>query len=198
MTSLDDIDFDNIEIKEVEADLNGGPPKRTRKPRSDKGQPRGTRSSGGPRGTAALADKLLVPWGAVGMGLSQAVPLVGAVWIVRGESSTRALVDLAKTHPKMLAALNKLAIAGPASELAQTGLMLGLALAMEMGRVAPDSPLAQKLRFDEAGASMTDAYFSLHPEKMEHETSGEQFPYSQPPDSPFSAPGFGTGMSTAA
>lgn len=171
MPSIDDtmaeLNFDELQIEESPT------PVRTRKPRSDAGQSRTGRV-----GRTALAEQLLVPWAGLAAAVSQPLPLVGAVLLVRGEATTKALVDLAKGHPKMLAALNKAAKAGPASELIQTGALLVMAVAIETGRIPADMPLAQRAGLD--GQSMTDVYYSLHPDRM---PVPEDIPYTAP--SPF-------------
>lgn len=171
-----DIDVDSITIEE-------DAPKRTRRPRSDKGQ---TRTSG--RGRTALADELLVPWATIAAIVSQPLPLVGAVMLTRGEATTKAMVSLAKGHPKMLAALNKVAKAGPASELVQTGALMLAAVAIETGRIPADSSFAQRLAINEDGVSLTDAYYQLHPDRLPQEENPD-FPFGGVPDNPLVPPG---------
>lgn len=116
-------------------------PTRTRKPRADKGQPRGPR--GGPRASTRgkLATDLLDPLAKLAQGLAFVAPTVSAVIISRGEKVTTALVEIAKDHPKMMAALQRASQIGPASDLVEFGFMLFIAGAMDFGRIPPNHPL---------------------------------------------------------
>jgi hypothetical protein len=172
MTSIDDLselNLDDIQIDEAPA------PVRTRKPRSDAGVPR---TAGGRMSRGALAEQLLIPWAGLTLAVSQPLPLVGAVLADRGEATTKALVELASGHPKMMAALKKAAKAGPASELVQTGAMLLLAVAIETGRVPAEAALAKR-------SGLTAAYYQLHPERAPQQDESAT-PFT---DTPFAAPG---------
>lgn len=116
-------------------------PTRTRKPRADKGQPRGPR--GGPRASTRgkLATDLLDPLAKLAQGLAFVLPTVSAVIISRGEKVTNALVEIAKDHPKMMAALQRASQIGPASDLVEFGFMMVIAGAMDVGRIPPEHPL---------------------------------------------------------
>lgn len=116
-------------------------PTRTRKPRADKGQPRGPR--GGPRASTRgkLATDLLDPLAKLAQGLAFIAPTVSAVIVSRGEKVTTALVEIAKDHPKMLAALQRASQIGPASDLVEFGFMVVIAGAMDFGRIPPNHPL---------------------------------------------------------
>jgi len=177
-TSFDDMPELDLSELEIEETVTAAPP-RTRKPRSDAGKPRAAR-----RKISGLADQLLVPWATLTLAVSQPLPLVGAVLADRGEATTKALVDLASDHPKMLAALQKAAKAGPASELVQTGAMIVLAAMIEIGRIPPDMPIAQK-------AGMTDAYYQLHPDRIPDapDVPAQGMPFNMAPP-----PGFPSGF----
>lgn len=171
MTATLDEEVPTLDLSDLQIEEDKPTPSRTRKPRSDAGQPRGRRAS-----TGLLAEQLLIPWGTVALAASQAVPLVSAVMIERGEPTMKALVEIASGHPKMLGALKKAAKAGPASEIFQTGAMLLLATAIETGRIPPDVGLAQR-------TGMTDLYYEVHPDRVPDTAE-------QPvPSMPFSAPG---------
>ena len=156
-----DLDFSGLEIEE-------DTPKRTRKPRADAGKPRGRRPS-----NAALKSQLLVPWATVAIAVSQPLPLLGAVMTVRGEPTIDALIGLAADHPKMMAALKTAAKAGPASELLQTGALMMIAAAIELGRIKPDMGVAQ-------ATGLTSMYYELHPDQIPQEDNPPEFPFTAP------------------
>lgn len=116
-------------------------PTRTRKPRADKGQPRGPR--GGPRATtrSKLATDLLDPLAKFAQVFTFVAPTVSAVIISRGEKVTTALVEIAKDHPRMMAALQRASQIGPASDLIEFAAMIFIAGAMDFGRIPPEHPL---------------------------------------------------------
>lgn len=134
---LDSPDFDT-------PDDGDEPPVRTRKTRSDKGKPRGTRGPTGPRGRSTsdkkLAEDLLNPWAKVIKGLSFAAPTMAAVMTAQGETTMNALVAIAS--PKMKAALAKAARVGPGADLLEAGAMMFVAGAMDFGMIKPNSPAA--------------------------------------------------------
>lgn len=136
-------------------------PTRTRKPRSDKGKPRGTRGTGGrPSGAAKsrqLADDLMVPYAMFAAGLSMTAPTVAATLMKRGETTVDALVKIAEKSPRMMKALQAGAKMGPAVELAQTGISVLIAGAVDFGRIPPEHPLALNL-------GITETYAQMHPE----------------------------------
>lgn len=156
-----ELDFTGVEIEE-------DAPRRTRKPRADAGKPRGRRPS-----NAALKTQLLVPWAGIALMVSQPMPLLGAVMTVRGEPTVDALLNLAADHPKMMAALKTAAKAGPASELLQTGALMMVAAAIELGRIKPDMGIAQ-------ASGLTAMYYELHPELSEEVQEQSEFPFTAP------------------
>lgn len=141
-------------------------PTRTRKPRADKGQPRGPR--GGPRASTRgkLATDLLDPLAKLAQGLAFVAPTVSAVIISRGEKVTTALVEIAKDHPKMMAALQRASQIGPASDLVEFGFMLFIAGAMDFGRIPPNHPLGMI-------TGVTHLYHQTHQMPDTQPTSGE-------------------------
>ena len=150
-------DFENATFEDNEES-----PTRTRKPRSDKGKPRGPRGSGGSRGPRAgtqkkIVDDLLVPYATLSAGLALTAPTAAGVLMARGEKTVEAVVSLAAGNPRMLAALQKAAKVGPATEILQTLLMVGVAGAMDFGRIPPDNPLA-------AVMGISEIYAQRHPE----------------------------------
>lgn len=127
-------------------------PTRTRKPRSDKGKPRGPRSTGGTSGRRSksaivnqITDDLLVPYAGLAASLALVAPTVSGVLLARGEKTVGAVVNIASKNPRMLAALQKASQVGPAVEIAETLLMVGIAGAMDFGRMPPEHPLGMAL-----------------------------------------------------
>lgn len=116
-------------------------PTRTRKPRADKGQPRGPR---GARRTTTnkLATELLDPLAKLAQGLAFVAPTAAAVIVSRGEKVTNALVEIAKDKPRMLAALQRVSQIGPASDLVEFGFMMFIAIQLDSGHMPPTHPLA--------------------------------------------------------
>lgn len=170
MTATLDQEVPSLDLTDLQIDEEPTPT-RTRKPRSDAGKPRGRRSPS----VGLLADQLLIPWGTVALAASQAVPLVSAVMLDRGEATMKALVEIASDHPKMLGALKKAAKAGPASELFQTGAMLLLAAAIETGRVPVDASIAQR-------TGLTNMYYDVHPDRAPdvEKVNTSAMPFSAP------------------
>lgn len=122
-------------------DVEPDAPKRTRRPRSDKGVKRGPRGST-VRSTKdkQLAEDLLGPWSMIVMALSIPMPTVAAVLSQRSEKSTAAIVALAP--PKMKEALTKASKFAPAADLAQTIAMAFVAAMLDIGKLEPGSMVA--------------------------------------------------------
>jgi hypothetical protein len=133
---MPEFDLGTVEFEPDEA------PKKTRRPRSDKGVPRGTRSTGGTSSAKdkKLAEDLLDPWAKIIKGISFMMPTVAAVMAQRGEKTTTAIVSVAS--PKMKEALAKASKFGPATDLVETGLMIAIAAMMDAGRIPDGSPIA--------------------------------------------------------
>lgn len=133
-------DFDDLEAQFAKAVEDEDPEKgatRTRKPRADKGMPRGRRAF-----TKNLANELLVPWAKMAQTLAFGAPTISAVLLSRGEKTVDALVSIAGDHPRMMAALKQASKIGPASELAETVAHIGIAAALDFGRIPPTHPVA--------------------------------------------------------
>lgn len=116
-------------------------PVRTRKPRSDKGVPRGTR---GPRGTSSskdkkLAEDLLGPWAKSIKVVAVPFPTLAAVMAETGEKATEGIVSLAT--PKMKEALAKASKAAPILDLAEIIGMMIVAVLLDIQKLNPDAPL---------------------------------------------------------
>lgn len=159
------LDFENaVPFDESGEEKTGDTPQtpsgRTRRRRSDAGVPRGSRAGGGTTtrkgSTAGLAKKLEDPLAKFAMGIAFTSPTASAVLIARGSETAAALVAIAEKHPRMLAALNRAAMVGPASDLIQTVMMLGIAVQMDAGRITEDNPLANV-------TGVADLYRRTHP-----------------------------------
>lgn len=184
------IDFDSATFDPT-GDEKSGPesaaPNRTRKPRSDKGVPRGSRAAGttttrrSATSSARLAEQLSDPIAKLAMGLAFQSPTASAVMITRADETAKALVAIAENHPRMLAALQKVSKVGPASDLLQTAAMLVIALQVDFGRLPPEHPLA-------AASGVTSLFAQTHPvETPEDNNTPGFFGTFTPP------PGFGDG-----
>lgn len=145
------------------AQLDDAPPEptRTRKERSDKGKPRGSRSGGTTRRSSTslkqIADDLLVPYASFAAGMTMVAPTVAGVLMQRGEKTVDAIVALAAKNPRMLAALKKASVVGPAFEIAETALAVVVAGAMDFGRIPPEHPLGMM-------TGVSQVYAEMHPD----------------------------------
>jgi hypothetical protein len=175
---LDGIDLDGASLSDIPEEE---PPKRTRRPRSDKGQPRTTRRTTNKQ----LADDLLAPWAMIASGIAFTSPTTSAVMLQRGEEVTKALVQIAGTNPKMLAALKKTTAVGPAVTLGRTGIEMITALMLDVGRIPPEHPLSAML-------GVTDLYYQVHPERRDQQPGNVHYmPNSQGMFTPPAYPGTG-------
>jgi hypothetical protein len=162
-------DFPPLEIVEEEK------PKRTRKPR-DPDAPRVVRKSTQQK----LADELLEPWALFGKALGAISPTGGAIAVMSGEDVTRALVQVASKHPKMLAALRNISEVSPIAELAQFAAVLILAIGVDFGKVDPYAPLPRIV-------GITDVYEEMR-SAMQPEPEpgvGGDFEFLKPPPPAF-------------
>lgn len=116
-------------------------PARTRKPRSDKGVPRGERGTRttGSRGDKKLAEDLLGPWAKSIKVVAIPFPTLAAVMTEQGEKATEGIVSLAS--PKMKAALAKASKAAPILDLAEIIGMMLVAVLLDIQKLNPDAPL---------------------------------------------------------
>lgn len=154
---LDSVTFDDIPESELPPEESA--PRRTRKPRADKGVPRGARTPGGtrrPRGTtqAKIAQDLLTPIASIAVALSMTHPTAGAVLLQRGENVANAFVEIASKHPKMLKALQAASDIGPMVTVIETGVAVATAFAVDSGNMAPDTPIAAMLGITELHAQV--------------------------------------------
>ena len=151
--------------REIEVPDDDEIPTRTRKPRSDKGKPRGPRGTTGPRGGRSTSDKklaedLLNPYAKVIKGIAFAAPTVAAVMSYKGESTMNAVVALAT--PKMKAALANVARIGPGADLIEFGAMVLVAAGMDFGRIKPGSIVAE-------ATGVQDIWNMVHPDVPEQD-----------------------------
>lgn len=154
---MTDIDLDKAILSDLPPESSDDDvPAKTRKPRSDKGVPRGTRASGGRPSKSTslkkLADDLLVPWGMLWAGASMSTPTLSAVMLARGEKTVDAVVSMAAEHPRMLKALQRGAKLGPATVIAETLFTGIIAAGMDFGRIPPDSPVGMATGLSEVYA----------------------------------------------
>lgn len=147
---LDSVSFADIpDLDNPDSSAETPPKTKQRRTRSDAGQPRGPRgSSTTPSGgiskaaQSKLADELLDPWAKLAKGLAFTSPTTSAVLISRGEATTTALVKIAEKHPRMLKALQNVGQIGPGSDIAETLVMVAVALQIDSGRMPPNHPIA--------------------------------------------------------
>lgn len=179
-TLLSNATDEPLDAPEIEQpDDTGDAPQRTRKPRSDKGKPRGPRGSATPRGRSTsdkkLADDLLNPWSKAIKGIAFAAPTLAAVMTQQAESTMTALVSLAS--PKMKAALTKVARVGPGADLIEAGAMMVIAAGMDFGRIQPNSPVA-------VFSGVQNFYNLVHPPVPEEQRFGRPEPSFPAQDEP--------------
>lgn len=146
-------------------------PARTRKPRADKGVPRGPRGSGTTNRSSStkdrkLAEDLLGPWALIVKGLAIPMPTLAGVLSERGEQTMNGVVALAS--PKMKEALTKAAKVGPGAEILETLAMAIIAAMVDLGKIDPDSFLVENTGVRKA----FDATHKLDTDAMASETNG--------------------------
>lgn len=151
---------------------------KTRKRRSDAGQPR----KGTPRQAtqAKLVEELLTPWAAAAGLVAPACPTVATVMAAEGEGTIKAFVTLAAQYPKFYAGLQKAAQIGPAAKIAQTFMMIMVALMLDTRRISPDHPVAGVTGL----ASLTT---QTHPEWYEAQPSNNPPIFTMAPPGAFPA-----------
>lgn len=137
--------LDDATLAPAEGNQEETPPgvRKTRRRRSDAGQPRGSRSAPRATNTARLEKELLTPIAMLARAVSFSLPTVGAVLIARGEVTAKGIVAFAQGHPKMLEALGKIGKVGPATEVAETVAMVIIAANLDLQKMHPSHPVAQ-------------------------------------------------------
>lgn len=169
MSSAIDDALADVELDSVPEDEEA--PKRTRRPRSDKGQPR----TGGTRRVSnrALIEDLLIPYAGIAQGFAFISPTGAALLLTRGEKSVEALVKIASRNPKMLAALKKGSTVAPVMELGTTVIQFFMAVMLDMGRMPVEHPMAQMM-------GLSELYMEVHPDQAVPEQgnpmNGQGFP----------------------
>jgi len=83
------------------------------------------------------------PMAKLGAALSFSFPTAGAVIVARAEVTSKALVEFAQGHPRMLAALTRISKVGPATEVVHTIAMCMIAAQMDIGKLDPAHPMGQ-------------------------------------------------------
>lgn len=175
------VDFNSATFEPADEGLPDDAPERTRtrKKRSDAGVPRGSRSGTTTRrpsasSNAKLIEELTDPIAKLAVALAFQSPTAAGVLVSRGEATAKALVTIAETRPRMLAALKRVSQVGPASELAQTGVMLFIAIQMDIGRIPPEHPLA-------IATGVASLYAQTHPVETLEDNTGIFGNFTPPP-----------------
>lgn len=110
-----------------------------------RGRTSGTGRVSKPRGAklearvAALETDLMTEAVTVGRTIAPVMPCTSYVIMARAEKTAAALARLAATNPKLLTVLETGAKIVPMLDLGETLVMLGVALAVDSGRLKPDS-----------------------------------------------------------
>jgi hypothetical protein len=149
-----------------------------RKRRSDAGQPRKPRS--GAITQAKLAEELLVPWASAAALVAPACPTVATVMAAEGEATVKAFVTLAAQYPKFYASLQKAAQIGPAAKVAQTFMMIMVALMLDTRRISPEHPVA-------GVTGLAHLTTQTHPEWYDNTPPPGPPVYTMAPPGPFQA-----------
>lgn len=156
-----------------------GPKGTARKRRSDAGQKRAPRQSGTVT-QAKLVEELLIPWASAAGLIAPAAPTVATVMAAEGEETIRAFVGIASQYPKFYAGLQRAAQIGPAAKVAQTFMMIMVALMLDTRRISPDHPVAGVTGL----AALTR---QTHPEWYDGQPSPGQPLFHMPPPPPAAA-----------
>lgn len=163
--------FADTEIETIDQPTEDKPA-RTRKPRSDKGIPRGARGarSTGSSRDKKLAEDLLGPWAKSIKVVAVPFPTLAAVMAETGEKATEGIVSLAT--PKMKEALAKASKAAPILDLAEIIGMMIVAVLLDIQKLNPDAPLV----LFSGVRKHFDATHEMHQEVVQDNVS--QFPTS--------------------
>jgi len=125
-------------------------PKRTRqrRPRQKKYDDEGNeiKTTRAPRG-AKLNDELLESVVSAASDLSAVAPTMAGVLVARAEVTVDGLMALATGRKRTTAVLKKVASVGKISELLTTALLLGVAAAVDFGRIPADSPILDRIGY---------------------------------------------------
>lgn len=212
--SLDAATLEGDSPASAESPEARSPNVKTRRRRSDAGQPRGSRGAPRATNTARLEKELLTPIAMLARAVSFSLPTVGAVLIARGEVTAKGIVAFAQGHPKMLEALGKIGKVGPATEVAETIAMVVIAANLDLQKMHPSHPVAQltgvSAIYTEMYGHMAAAQQDSHEEPSAGpETPNDAFADIKPPpeyimdgfnpDGTYTAPGgsFRAGQSAA-
>lgn len=157
MSILESVDYDSALFEPLE----GGAPEPEPgedPPRRRRGRPLGSRNRtptdgeapaprrGRPSGSAKerdLATALANPMVKLGAAVAFALPTTGAVVCQRAEVTSTALVKYAADKPRMLAALQKVSMVGPGSDIIETVAMCIIAAQLDRGAMDPSHPIAR-------------------------------------------------------
>jgi hypothetical protein len=101
---------------------------------------------------------------------STMLPTVSLVLAERAEVTADAIVQVAKNRPKTLAAIQRAAQVGPAMQIAQTGAMIVVAVALDTGRTTVANPFAQV-------TGVSQLHLRVRPDAMVPRTPGPQPPH---------------------
>lgn len=147
---LDNATFEADGGEKTTAEKPDDAPRRTRmrRERSDKGISRGARTGTATRSTKATTAAQLTKnmedlFAKIAIVLSVQSPTAALVMVERGSANAQACVSIAQNHPRMMAALTRVSQIGPASDLIQSALMLGIALRLDSGAMSHENPLAK-------------------------------------------------------
>jgi len=135
----------------VETESDTATPRRTRQrqPRAKKIDPdtgEEIKATRAPR-NAKLNDDLLESVVSAASDLSAIAPTVAGVLVARAEVTVDGLMALATGRKRTTAVLKKVASVSKISELLTTALLLGIAAAVDFGRIPADSPLLDRIGY---------------------------------------------------
>lgn len=184
MSTAFEFDPSSVEFEETEQT-----PEKTRKPRSDKGVPRGPRGTSSGRSTdKKLTEQLLEPFVDATNLLAPIAPTAAQVMALRAERTITSVVTLTANMPKVRAALVKGAKISHAVELGLTLAMILLAFGLDFGRVDPHSLLPMSIKHTEKDSNgnktvvtLFDLYVNAHPEVVQQDATTDGFRYEPPP-----------------
>ena len=105
----------------------------------------GTRRSSLDKQLAQLADDFADNIRLVGMLVTPLLPVTGHVIATDADKTAQATIQLAKNNPKILLALQKASQIGPGVAFGRALLTIGVAVAVDTQRLAPDNQAAMML-----------------------------------------------------
>lgn len=129
----------------------------------------------------SLIDDLTKELAFFGTGMSKVMPTTGVTVFKKSEQTAKALVKIAGDNPRLLGALELTARAASFIDLGDAGLAIGVAALVDLGRMSPDSAMANM-----TGVSQTFHEINDDGDSQDAATVADQLAAQRANGSPFS------------